>query len=184
MRNGIGGRPLNSVVRRHSVKRGACAAIVSLWLMVSMAQADSPLPPSAVHRVVSPNGNFAVVSDPSRGTKLIESGSGNQLCELSGWFRSIYVSDDGEHFATGYDGLNLLPLTADDSLEVITFWRRCRKLKAVPLRAIVPDRSILQRSVSHYAWGNITGVDHRGHLVITRIDGRVFRFNMSSGEAE
>lgn len=147
-------------------------------------RADSPLPPPAVHRVVSPSGKFAVVSDPSKGTKLIETASGMTVCEMPGWFRSIYVADDGESFAIGYGGMNLVPLDVDDSLEMLSFWKRCRKVKSVPFRAIVSDRAILRRTASHYAWGNVIGVDRSGHLVVARIDGRTFRFNMSSGEAE
>lgn len=166
------------------MRRRNTATVAIILFGIGAALADSPLPPPAVHRASSPNGKFTVVSDPNTGTKLVESGSGKQLCELPGWFRSIYVSNDGEHFATGYSGLNLVPLSTDDSLELIAFWKRCRKVESVPLRAIVPERSILQRTVSHYAWGNITGVDEKGRLVVTRIDGRVFRFNMSSGKTE
>jgi len=166
------------------VKRRNPASIAIILLSIGSALADSPLPRPAIHRASSPSGDFTVVSDPSAGTRLLESGSGKQLCELPGWFRSIYVSNDGEHFATGYSGVNLLPLNADDSLELITFWRRCRKVESVPLRTIVPERSILQRTASHLAWGNITGVDETGHLVVTRIDGRVFRFDMASGKPE
>jgi hypothetical protein len=165
------------------MKRRATATVWVLLANTGVAQADEPLPPPAVHRASSPNGKFEVVSDPSSGTKLIESGTGKRLCGLPGWFRSIYVATDGEHFATGYSGLNLVPLNAGDSLELIGFWRRCRKFESVPLRA-VPERSILRRTVSHYAWGNITGVDASGRLVVTRIDGRTFRFNMASGKTE
>jgi len=166
------------------VKRRITVTLAIVLLSIGSALADSPLPRPAIHRASSPNGKFTVISDPSAGTRLLESDSGKQLCELPGWFRSIYVSNDGEHFATGYSGLNLLPLNTDDSLELITFWRRCRKVESVPLRAIVPERSILQRTVSHYAWGNITGVDETGHLVVTRIDGRIFRFDMVSGKPQ
>jgi hypothetical protein len=146
--------------------------------------ADAPLPPPTLHRVSSPNGQFAVVSDPGVGTRIVESASGTQLWAIPGWFRSLRISDDGQHLAIGYSGLNLLPLDADDSLEMISFWDRGRKVKSVPLRAIVPDRSILRRTVSHYAWGNIGGINPNNQLIVTRVDGRVFRFNMINGEAE
>ena len=138
--------------------------------------------PPTTHRVLSPNGKFAVVSDPRAGTRFVESSTGKSLCELPGWFRSIHVADDGEHFAIGFGGLNLIPVNADGSLDMISFWNRCRKVASVPLRTIVPEWSILQRTVSHYAWGHIDGIDKTGRLVVTRIDGHVFRFNMATGK--
>jgi hypothetical protein len=157
---------------------------VALAVYAGGVLADEPLPPPATHRVSSPSGRFAVVSDPSTGTRVIESASGKQLWQIPGWFRSLNVSDDGQYLAIGYDGLNLVPVGATDTLEIISFWNRGRKVKSVPLRAIAPDRAILQRTVSHLAWGSIGGINRENQLVVTRIDGRVFRFNMANGEAE
>ncbi len=162
----------------------AFGIIVALWMLSCSALADAPLPPPATFSQSSPSGKFTAVSDPSSGTTIVESASGKQLWQVTEWHRSLFLSDDGEHLAIGYDGLNLLPLDAPDSLEMISFWSRAGKIQSVPLRAIVPDRSILQRTVSHYAWGNIVGIDHDDRLVVTRIDGKVFRFNMSTGAAE
>ncbi|APV48850.1 hypothetical protein BWI17_03650 [Betaproteobacteria bacterium GR16-43] len=173
------------------VSRIAAAVIIGIWgllaalcFFIGSALADAPLPPPAAHRVVSPNGKFAAISDPGTGTQGVELATGKPLWKIPGWFRSLYISDDGEHLAVGYGGLNLLALDADDSVEMIGFWNHGRKVKSVPLRAIVPDRSILRRTVSHYAWGSIGGIDAGNRLVVTRVDGRVFRFNMDNGEAE
>ena len=166
------------------MSRRAFAIIVALCAYMGSALADAPLPPPATYREHSPSGKFAAISDASAGTTVVESASGRELWQVPGWHRSIFLSDDGEHLAIGYDGFDLLPLDAPDSLEMISFWSRGRKIKSVPLQAIVPDRSLLRRTVSHYAWGNIGGIDHNNRLIVTRIDGKVFRFNMSTGEAE
>ena len=166
------------------VNSRAVPIVIALCMCFGSALADAPLPPPDVYRELSPSGKFAVVSDPNSGTTIIESASGKQLWEVPGWHRSLFLSDDGEHLAIGYGGLNLLPLDAPDSLEMISFWSWGRKIRSVPLRAIVPDRSILQRTVSHYAWGNIGGIDNENRLIVKRIDGKVFRFNMSTGESE
>ena len=165
------------------MKRSATLA-VALVALVESAFADSPLPPPTRHRLLSPNGQFAVVSDPVAGRTRVELASGEQLWQLPGWFRSVYVSNDGEHLAVGYEGLNLVPLDSDDSLEMISFWNRGNKVKSVALREIVPDRSILKRTASHYAWGSIRGVNEHDQLIVTRIDGQVLRFNMSTGTRE
>jgi len=114
----------------------------------------------------------------------IQSASGDVLWRVPGWFRSLHLADDGEHLVTGYGGLNLIPVNAPDSLELATFWGRDRRIASVTLGALVPDRSLLRRTTSHYEWGAISGIDSKQRLVITRVDGRVFRFNMATGEAE
>jgi hypothetical protein len=166
------------------MKHRALGITAAICIFIGSVLADSPMPPPALHRVLSLNGQFAAISDPGTGTKVVELATGRELWNIPGWYRWLYISDDGEHLAIGYGGLNLLSLEADDSVEMIGFWNHGRKVKSVPLRAIVPDRSILQRTVSHYAWGNIGGINPRNQLIVTRIDGRVFRFNMNTGEAE
>jgi len=156
----------------------------ALCVFMGSVLADAPLPPPALQRVLSPNGKFAAVSDPAAGTRVVEAASGKPMWGIPGWFRSLYISDDGEHLAIGYGGLNLLPLDAEDSVEMIGFWNHGRKVKSVSLGALVPDRSILRRTTSHYAWGSIGGINPANQLVVTRIDGRVFRFSMNNGEAE
>lgn len=104
------------------------------------------------------------------------------LWKVSGWHRLIYVSDDGASIVTA--ALNLIPLNVDDTFEVLGFWHAEQKVKTVSLAHIVPDRSVLVRTVSHFAWGEVNGIDETGRLRLTRIDGRVFRFSLRSGEVE
>ena len=178
------GRPFNGIVRHHSMTSRSILAVLLFSTCVGDIRADSPLPSPAIQRVVSPSGKFAAVSDPSTRTTTVQSSAGDPLWRVPGWFRSVHVSDDGEHLATGYGGLNLIPLNAPDSLELVTFWERGRKVNSVALGKLVPDRSILRRTTSHYEWGTISGIDSNNRLIVTRVDGRVFRFNVASGEEE
>jgi hypothetical protein len=85
--------------------------------------------------------------------------------------------NDGDQLATAYDGLSLISHEGlNDSLEIIVFWHPGRRVKAVPLRAIVPDRSILRDTVSHFEWGEVAHINEKNQLVVNRLDGRVFRF--------
>ena len=162
------------------------ALLITLALCIFPAGAfgDEPSPAPATTRVLSPNGTITAISEPGDGTRIIESASGKEIWEMPGWYRSIFISNDGEHLAIGYSGMNLVPLETPDSLELIGFWERGRKVKSLSLQAIVPDRSILQRTASHYAWGNVRGIDSDNCLVVERVDGEVFRFNMVNGEAK
>jgi hypothetical protein len=159
-------------------------AIVVLITVILGAEADSPLPPPKTVSFSSANGRFTAISDPINGTSVVESSSNTPLWHIPGWFRSLYLSDDGEHIAIGYGGLNLIPLNAPDSLEMIAFWERGRKVKSVSLHEIVPDRSIMSRTVSHYCWGSIFRVNEKNQLVVIRNDNQVIFFNMNTGEQE
>ena len=64
---------------------------------------------------------------------------------------------------------------------LITFWERGKKLRSVSLKDVVPNKAVLERTVSHYHWGNIDGVNEHNELVVTRADGAKVRFDMSSG---
>jgi len=100
---------------------------------------------------------------------------------MSGWHRWLFVSNDGQHVATGYEGLNLIPLDYSPDMVLITFWEQGKKLRSVSLKDVVPNKAVLERTVSHYHWGTIDGVNERNQLVVTRADGVKVRFEMSTG---
>ncbi|HUL96107.1 MAG TPA: hypothetical protein VLT89_08855 [Usitatibacter sp.] len=103
---------------------------------------------------------------------------------MDGGSQLLFVSDDGQHVAMIYGGSTLIPLDADDSRDLIIFWEAGRKVASIPLATLVPDRAILVRTASHYSWGYIRGLNASNQLVVERIDGRVFNFNMATGRPE
>ena len=168
------------VARRVSSLSSRALLVVALLACISSAQADAPLPAPSVVRVTSPNGAFAATSHPKAGTWISRTTTGERVWQIPGWFRALYVSNDG-HVATLYGGLDLVSLDAPDSLELITFWTDGKKLRAVTLGEIAPQRSVLERTTSHYAWGHIEGINDRNELIVRRADGQVLRFNMGTG---
>jgi|SRR6267378_8314886 len=157
------------------------AALASASFLNWPARADEPLPAPQRHQVASPNGRMLAVSDPTMGTKIIEAGSGKELWSMPGWYRWLFVSNDGRHVATGYNGMNLIPQNFSPELVLITFWQDGQKMREVPVRDLAPNKSTLTRTVSHYHWGSIEGVSNNDELLVTRADGRKFRFNMATG---
>lgn len=157
--------------------------LIAITLAVcAPARADTPLPPPRKHIVKSADGAVRAVSDPQAGTQIEAVPGGRILWHLPGWYRSLFVANDGKHLVTGYDGLNLIPTQPSDNLVLITFWREGRKIKEVTLKEIVPDRRILKRTVSHYLWGHIEGIDAKGRLRVKRADDTIFYFDVASGE--
>jgi hypothetical protein len=156
--------------------------IVIALAVCAPARADTPLPPPRRHIVKSADGTVRAVSDPRTGTQIEAVPGGRILWHLPGWYRSLFVANDGKHLVTGYNGLNLIPREPSDSLVLITFWREGRKIKEVTLSEIVPDRRILKRTASHYFWGHIEGIDGQGPLRVKRADDTIFYFDITSGE--
>lgn len=100
---------------------------------------------------------------------------------MSGWFRWLFVSNDGNHAVTGYAGMNLIPVNYTDDLVLLTFWEKGKKIRKVTLKEIVPSKSILTRTVSHYHWGTIDGINDKGSLVVNRSDGKILLFDVTTG---
>ena len=148
---------------------------------VSTVYADRALRPPATHEVVSRNNAFTVVSDPEKGTWVLDNATKQKRWSMAGWYRRIFVSNDGNYVVTGYNGINLIPLSYTDNLVLFTFWERGKEIRKVTLKEIVPDKSILLRTASHYLWGTISGINDKGELLIKRRDGKIFLFDVSTG---
>jgi hypothetical protein len=171
----------------------AVADLVSRWAMralrplalivalVSVATGDTPLPPLSKVTVNSPSGRIRAISDPKAGTCVEDTTLHKVLWSLPDWHRSLFVSDDGKHLVTQYDGLNLIPTDFTDDLVLLTFWREGRKRRDVKVRDFVPDRHILKHTASHYHWGRVHGIDAQGHLKVERADGKIFFFDLTTG---
>jgi hypothetical protein len=153
-------------------------------LLSRPAQADEPLSPAQRHQVASPNGRIVAISDPQTGTRIVEAATGKELWSMPGWYRWLFVSNDGRHVATGYNGMNLIPQDFTPELVLITFWRDGEKLREVAVRDLAPNKSSLKRTVSHYHWGSIEGLNNNDELLVTRADGRKFRFKMATGDRQ
>ncbi len=169
------------MTRRAALMLLMAAAFVFGGLANLPAQADEPLPPPQRHQVRSPNGAILAISDPRTGTTILEAASGKELWSMAGWYRWLFVSNDGRHVATGYNGMNLIPQDFKPELVLITFWQDGKKLREVFVQEIVPNKSTLERTVSHYHWGTIEGLNNKDELLVTRADGRKFRFQMATG---
>ena len=154
----------------------------AVTLAAVSTRGDMPLPPPARVTATSPNGAIRAVSEPRVGTRVEDVRRRTVLWRVPSWHRSIFVADDGRHLVTGYDGLNLIPTDYSADLALITFWREGRQIGEVTVAELFPDRAVLQRTVSHHAWGTIDGIDARGRLKVQRIDGKTLYFDVATGK--
>ncbi|WP_411825565.1 hypothetical protein [Luteolibacter sp. AS25] len=92
-----------------------------------------------------------------------------------------FLCDDGRHFITAYGGLNLLPLNYKGSDVLLTFWKDGELVRTVTVDELIPDKKVLQRTVSHYSWGYISGVTKTGLLEVILEDDRKHYFDPTTG---
>ena len=154
-------------------------------LVPGQALADSPLVPPRVKEVWSPNKQFCAVMKPKAMTTTVyridKDGRRARSWAMHGWFRVANLADDGEHLIAGHDGVNLLPLGVTKNEPMIRFFRRGELIKTVRLGELLKDLSHLQRTVSHYFWGDYLGLDKRGRYVVETVENRRLAFDISTG---
>ncbi len=108
--------------------------------------------------------------------------SNKLLWSVPDWYRNFFVSDDGMCLVGEYKGMNLIPTDYQHDLVLLTFWREGRKIREVRVSDMFPDRSILRRTASHFAWRHTIVLDKRGRLKVERVDGKSFIFDLATGE--
>jgi hypothetical protein len=145
--------------------------IVLVALFSLAAKADTPLPPPEEFTVCSDTKAFCATSKPE-GSTIIFTGIGKsykELWQISGWHRSIFVSNSGV-VAVAYDGINLLPLDFNRQMVMLKFYKDGHLLREVRLQEIVRDTRKLRRTVSHYEWGSVIGFETNGRLALSTVE--------------
>lgn len=145
------------------------ASLLLLILTITVQaelRADTPLPPPATKEVWSPNKKFCAVMEPKPASTTIfrieSDGKRTKSWTMPGWFRVADLADDGEHLVVGNGGMNLLLLNVAKDEPMIDFFERGKLIKTVRLGELLKDQSSLQRTASHYYWGNYLGLDEQG----------------------
>jgi len=162
-----------------------CArVVVALSIAFCAAKADTPLPLPAEVSVMSRSGRIRAISDPKTGTQVEDIKRHKVLWSLPDWHRSLFVADDGKHLVAQNNGLNLIPADFTDDLVLLTFWSEGKKLRDVTVRDFVPEQNMLGHTASsHYYWGTVHGIDAQGRLKVERVDGKIFFFDVSTGNS-
>lgn len=151
------------------------------WVFFVPAMADTPLTQARLTKRASANGLFLVISSPSKGITYATGKGGKRLWTIKSCFREFFVSNDGLHFVGAYGGANLLPENYSDSLILASVWQAGIFQFNITASQVIPDRSILVRTNSHYLWGDVIGIDAENHLVINRVDGEKLIFDLTDG---
>ena len=159
-----------------------------LWLVGAIGAsafrvwADAPLPPPSEITRCSPGKKFCAVAEPKRNAVVVYRAEDRrtELWAIDQWQRSFDVSDDG-HLVVCYSGLNLLPVDYKPDWIMLKFYERGRLVREWTLRELVPDLSKLQRTASHYRWGQCRGFGSGGLYEVETVDRGNLRFDVRTG---
>jgi hypothetical protein len=167
--------------RNHLILIGA---VLLISVPPEPIRADSPLPPPTRQTIWSANRQFFAVTDPDSQVTTVyraKGTGGERLWAMYGWFGVAALADDGDHLVAGYRGMNLIPVNYNKKEVMLYFFRRGELLNHVSLDQIIGDFSRLRRTASHYFWGNFVGFDRDGLYVVSTVEGRRLRFDVTKG---
>ena len=159
------------------------ALIVALLAVPALA--DTPLPPPEKLTICSPSGKVCATSDPIADITLVSSQTFRQNpWKIPGWHRWLFVSDDGESVVVGYDGMNLVPVNVTLEEPVLFFYNKGKLVRTVTLGDLYERKSQLRRTVSHFAWAHIPGINRANQLVVELVNGKKVAFAASTGQVQ
>lgn len=170
---------------------GLFLLIVPILTTELSAQYVTPLNPAAskIKQIWSRNKEF--VADVSLDRKITRVGKvdwqGNigrtrWLWSMDGAFQVGWLSNDGEYFIAGYEGLNLLPLNYNKDQVMISFFKRGRLINQIGLDQLITDFTKLQKTASGYRWAKYSGLNTCGDFAVETIEDRKMVFDVATGK--
>lgn len=161
------------------VRLFSATLLLGCVLAATLVHADEPLPAPAAHEIKSPNGLFSAKTDPiTKTTSIFKKGALVPWWTVPGWYRSLWVADDGRAIIACYDGLNLLARDDKKADTVMaTFFAMDGKKRTVTLGQLLMTLVSLRPTVSHYQWGSCNGFDEKGRFIIETVEKRKFSFD-------
>lgn len=175
-----------SPLRRQPVTAlGLVWGAVSLIFVLQPLAADQPLPPPSKYQVCSPDQAFCAEADPdSQTTSIFARGSATPIWSLGAWHRQVFFANGGDYLVIGPDGTSLISLGTKLSDPLLTFMKRNSVVRVVKVGDLFPSLSALERTASHYFWGNVLGVSPRNQLLVHLVGGRRVAFSVLTGRIE
>lgn len=157
-------------------------ALLIFGSLIALLKADESLSLPDRHVTKSNSGRMQVTADPKNGTQCKDTQNSKVLWSVPQWFRRLFISDDGLYMVTEYEGLNLIPQSYDDKMTMVTFWKNGKILREVTLDELIPNKKILRKTVSHYAWGSIVGFSQDGTLEIKLVNNQRLFYDPKTGK--
>ena len=161
-------------------------SLLAMIAVIGTALADEPLQTPSDLEVWSTNKEYvAVLKHQENKTSIFRvapEGKREKKWGMDGWFRWTHLSNDGEYLAIPYWGANLLSLDYKRDDIMLRLVQRGKDLSTVTLADLIEDFSKLQRTASHYYWGNCIGFNKKNEFVIETVEGNRFLVSTKDGK--
>lgn len=96
-------------------------------------------------------------------------------------FQVGWLSNDGEYFVAGNEGLNFLPINYNKDQVMFSFFQQGRLINQIRLNQLITDFTRLQKAASNYRWAKYFGLNACGYLAVKTIEGRRILLDVTTG---
>ncbi len=166
-----------------------CIGAAILFGCFSVIFADEPLEKPADKIICSPNRKFCVDMDyedkQTTAYQINKQGKKEKrtkIWEMPGWFYNASLANDGEHLIIGNDWRNLVETNYKPDQIMLSFYRKGELFQQVKFNQLIENFAQMPRTVSHYAWCKMFGLDENGYYSVTTFEDRRFLFDPATGQ--
>jgi hypothetical protein len=103
------------------------------------------------------------------------------LWSMDGAFQVGWLSNDGEYFVAGNEGLNFLPINYNKDQVMLSFFKQGRLINQIRLNQLITDFNRLRKTTSNYRWAKYFGLNICGYLAVETIEGRRILLDVTTG---
>jgi hypothetical protein len=143
--------------------------------MYQFSFADSPLSPPEIKVFMNNKKTIIVESNPETNMttaySLQNEIKGKVLWEINGWYRSVKLADDEDICVIDLSG-GLLNRNFNKKESIILIYSKGILIKSITVENLLFNILDLDRTASHYHWGNIVNVNGQYINIIT-VDSKV-----------
>ena len=160
--------------------------IVLLLSLISVANADEPLPPPETYTVLTENKKYlAEISLEDVLTtvfKIEKDGKRKKLWQILGWFRWASLSNDGLYLGIPFWRGNLLPQEYRKEQVVFQLVKEGKLICIIRLNELIENFDNLIKTASHYYWGSYKGFNNKNEFVIETVEKNRFVLDLKTGK--
>ena len=145
--------------------------------------ADEPMLPPQNYTKLFADGRFMLICDATKKEttcyELVGASAAvvpEEKWSIPKWRQFVYLSENGE-FCVLDDWGGLIPLNYDMEYVLFVVYKNGVEYTKIRLFDVIRDEQNLERTVSHYHWGNIKSFENDGILLDTVEGKKWFDFN-------
>jgi hypothetical protein len=164
--------------------------VISVLCLTVKIKADTPLSPPTDYWISSQNNKFKAFFDVKNKTtsvykieKIKRKEKKEKIWQMEGWFRNVFLSNDGKNLVVAYNGANLLELDYKIDEVMISFYNEGSLLSQIRLNQLIenPLPEKLERTTSHFKWVTTYGINSEQIFEVNTVAKKQFLFDLKTG---